>query len=174
MIRLDKVGNEMFDAVLSNVKRIEASAYPWHMQMIQDVDCLDDVLEYVEARKVFVFSCDKFYIIATKNEVCDFAAVGSLSLKDIFFIADMLYDHFGNKRFSMDARCSTSYKLIRFFERRGRVVVHSRKEWEWDGELMVELVVSASKPVTSDEVRLSSYAMMKVIAQVILSDVCAP
>ena len=171
MLRLDKLDTAVFETVLSSIKRIEASAYPCHMQMIKDVDCIDDVLEYVEARKVFVFSCDKFYIIATKNEVCDFAAIESLTLKDIFFIADVLYDHFGNKKFSMDARSSTSYKLIRFFEKRGRVVVHSRKEWDWDGEAMLELVVSASKPVTSGDVKLSSYAMMKVIAQVILSEV---
>lgn len=145
MLRLDKMSIDMFDSKLSAIKKIEAHAYPWHMQSIQDIDSLEDLASYVEAKKVSAFVSDDFYIIATKDEVCDFAAIGALKLKDIFFIADMLCSHFGTRKFKMDARAKTSYRLIKFFERHGQLIVHSRKEWHWDDELMIELVVSCNK-----------------------------
>ena len=125
----------------NNIRTIEAAAYPTHMQYLQEVHTLEDMKEYCESSKVLVIEGEGWYCICGKTEVVDLAATSRLSVQAMLYIVTELKKWFGSKKVTLDARKSTSYRLIKFFSRGGKVSILSEEEWSWDGETMVEMTI---------------------------------
>ena len=125
----------------NNIRTIEAAAYPTHMQYLQEVHTLEDMQEYCESSKVLVLEGEGWYCICSKNEVVDLAAISKLAIQDMLHIGTELKKWFGTKKVTLDARKSTSYRLIKFFSRGGKVSILSEEEWTWGEDIMVEMTI---------------------------------
>ena len=127
--------------MLEIISNVEAQAYPVFMQSLQDIQDVSDVLEYCESKKVSIMYSDTMYVMLTKREVVDLCTTEKLGLQQLSQIKAFLKSHFGNVRFTMDAREATSYTFIRFLARRGELEILKDTPWEWEGEVFHELKV---------------------------------
>jgi hypothetical protein len=130
-----------FMAVCTQVQSIEAQAYPEYMHGLQDIVSPECVLDYAEAKKVTVFYTHNCYLIVTKREVVDLACVGKLGVAELLSIKECLKKHFGIKKFSLDARESTSYRLVQFINRRSDLLILTDTPWSWGNETFHDLTV---------------------------------
>ena len=69
------------------------------------------------------------------------AAISKLSIQEMLYIGTELKKWFGTKKVTLDARKSTSYRLIKFFSRGGKVSILSEEEWVWGDDVMVEMTI---------------------------------
>lgn len=125
----------------SKIRNIEAAVYPSHMQYLDSVYTLEDMQEYCESKKVLVLEGEGWYCICGKTEVVDLAAISKLTIQDMLHISAELKKWFGTKKVTLDARKSTSYRLIKFFSRGGKVSILSEEEWTWGEDIMVEMTI---------------------------------
>ena len=125
----------------NNIRTIEAAAYPEYMQYLQEVHTMEDMQEYCESKKVLVLEGEGWYCICGKTEVVDLAAISKLTIQDMLHIGTELKKWFGTKKVTLDARKSTSYRLIKFFSRGGKVSILSEEEWTWGEDIMVEMTI---------------------------------
>lgn len=125
--------------VLKHLRRIERLAYPSHMRQMQDIRTFRDLKLYCESRKVQLITTGKGYAIYTPNEVIDMA---SLSPKDSIELICKLSQALKGRTINLDARDETSYPLIKLFERRGKVIIHSDTQWSWGGNIMHDMTIS--------------------------------
>lgn len=125
----------------TNIRNIEAAAYPEYMQYLQEVHTLEDMQEYCESKKILVLEGEGWYCICGKDEVVDLAAISKLSIQEMLRIGTELKKWFGTKKITLDARKSTSYRLIKFFSRGGKVSILSEEEWTWGEDIMVEMTI---------------------------------
>ena len=128
---------------LDRVKAIEKIAYPSHMQFYGDFDDIDDVIDYADCDgQIDCIIQDDWYAIfcngSREVEVIDLAARRSLSLSDLLVIYQKMTS-FGNKIFTMNARASTSYKLIKLGEKRGMFEILLDEPNSLNGEPMHEI-----------------------------------
>lgn len=128
---------------IRKIVRIESKVYPEHMQYMQGIKTKTDLEDYCEDDQVSVLLGVDWYLIMSEEEVVDLATTSALSLKEILSISACLKEHFGiGVKFSLDARESTSYKIISFYEKRGKITVYEDMVWSWGGEIMHEMVLS--------------------------------
>ena len=128
---------------LDRVKAIEKIAYPTHMQFYGDFDDIDDVIDYADCDgQIDCIVQDDWYAIFCNGprevEVIDLAARRSLSLSDLLVIYQKMTS-FGNKIFTMNARASTSYRLIKLGEKRGMFEILLDEPNSLNGEPMHEI-----------------------------------
>jgi len=128
---------------LDRVKAIEKIAYPSHMQFYGDFDDIDDVIDYADCDgQIDCIIQDDWYAIFCNGprevEVIDLAARRSLSLSDLLVIYQKMTS-FGNKIFTMNARASTSYRLIKLGEKRGMFEILLDEPNSLNGEPMHEI-----------------------------------
>lgn len=128
-------------AQLKALRKIEAAAYPKHMQYMQDIRSWVDVQEYCESETVAVLLKDHFYCLATEVEVVDLASSSKLSIADSLEVVSFLQETFESRPFTLDARETTSYRLLKMLEKRGRLAILSDEPWDWDGIAMHEMTV---------------------------------
>ena len=129
-----------------HVKSIEKEVYPPRMQTYQDFDDIEELLYYSGCNKKQI-DCiveNDWYAIfcngPTEVEITDFASRKPLGFAEILEVKNKLQS-FGDKIISMNARESTSYKLIKLGERRGWFKIISDKTNITFGETMHEIIM---------------------------------
>jgi len=128
----------MMDEIYHQIRELESRIYPVGMQSMQD--CID-LEEYCESTPLVITWGVPMsgYLLATKTEIVDLASVKPLTLKELRELMVELKGYYKNKIFSMDARETTSYKLIKYAESRGYLEIISSIPWKWCGETFFEL-----------------------------------
>ena len=126
-------------ADIKSIKAVEASVYPEHMQYMQDIRNVSDIEDYCEDNDVCVILKDSAYVIMASEEVVDMASVNPLSMVEMVEILGYMKSYYGSNVFSLDARESTSYKLLKFLSKRGTITILSEYSWDWDGVVMYEM-----------------------------------
>lgn len=127
--------------MLSNLKVIESSVYPSHMWGMQEVETLEDLQEYCESEVVHVYQGKSWYCLVTPEEVIDLASIGSMTLTELLILLSDLEVWFDNRVFQMDCRASTSMKLIKHLERKGKLKILKEESWSWEDEIMYGLSI---------------------------------
>jgi hypothetical protein len=124
-----------------SIKAIEASAYPVHMQGMQDVQSYEDLQEYCESNTVQVFQDKQWYCIVTKKEVVDLASLQPMSIKDMIQLLVQLQVWFEERKFTLDAKEDTSLKLLRYLSKKNKIKILKEESWDWNGTSMVEMTL---------------------------------
>lgn len=127
---------------IERIKQIERKVYPTHMQYMQHVQSVANLIEYTESEDSHIMLGPDWYLIVTPTEIVDIATTGKLGLQTMIQISNTLKECYGDKVFSLDARASTSYRLLKVLERRGQIKIHSSEEWYWGNEKMYEMEIS--------------------------------
>lgn len=130
-----------FKQVMQEIAAVEFQCYPAYMQSLQSIHSKFQLQDYCESKDVFILQNDTTYVICTEDEVVDFASSAKLSINDLLKIKEFLIETFGNRQFFLDARKTTSYRLIKFLEKRGDIVIVSQEEWKWGSETFYSLNV---------------------------------
>ena len=130
-----------FKSVMQEIATIEAQCYPKYMRSLQSINNREDLQYYCESEDVFVLQNNTTYLICTRDEVVDFASSVKLSLAEVVKIKEFLMNTFGNNVFFLDARKTTSYRLIKAFQKRGVLTVVSEQEWQWGSETFYSMNV---------------------------------
>ena len=133
---------ELTGAQIQKICEIEGMVYPSCMRSLEDIESPKDLLEYCESKKAMAMIGEDWYLLATPHEVVDLACTSSLSLEEINQIFNALKAYYGTKKFTLDARKTTSYRLLKVYASRGRIKIHSEEEWYWDDEVMCEMTLS--------------------------------
>jgi hypothetical protein len=128
-----------------HVKSIEKEVYPPRMQTYQDFDDIEELLDYndCDGQIDCIIKNDWYAIFCngpTEVEITDFASRKPLGFAEILEVKNKLQS-FGDKIISMNARESTSYKLIKLGERRGWFEIISDKTNITFGETMHEIIM---------------------------------
>jgi len=127
------------------VKSIEKEVYPSRMQTYQDFDNIEDLLDYADCNgQIDCIVKNDWYAIfcngAKEVEIIDLASRKPLSLIELIEVKNKLLS-FGDKIITMNARESTSYKLIMAAAKRGMFEILSDEPNNEFGEPMHELVL---------------------------------
>lgn len=128
--------------MIEEIKRIERSSYPACYRQMQECSTMDDIVEYCEARDqddLVIMTGTSWYFIAVRStgEIVDLA--GKLvDIRDLFAIKRKIIDVFAGKVISLDARESTSYRLVTAMSRRVGTIVED-EEYSWEGETFHEI-----------------------------------
>lgn len=130
-----------FKQIMQEIATVEFQCYPVYMQSLQNMDSRHQLQDYCESKDVFILQNSTTYVICTDEEIVDFASSVKLSISELLKIKEFLIETFGNRQFFLDARKTTSYKLIKFLERRGEITIISEEEWEWGAETFYSLNV---------------------------------
>jgi hypothetical protein len=123
---------------LAFLQEVELACYPEQYRSIADCERVSDLKDYCEGKPT-VWKWERGYCIATSGEVVDLASTTSLSLSDMIELHELLRKHFGGRVVTMDAREGTSYKLLKFAEKRKRLQILSDRSYDWGGETFHEL-----------------------------------
>lgn len=128
---------------LDKVKEIEDIAYPNFMKGMQDIESISDVLDYAECDgEIICLIEDDWYILGCNSrksiEIVDLASKKSLTFSDINKIVNFLKSY-GDKVINVDARATTSYRLIKLLQKRGAIEIIHDSPWNWESETMHEL-----------------------------------
>ncbi len=134
---------------LYSILKIEASAYPEYMQQLQECSSFREVAEYSECsldRLVILGQEDHWYAIIAlhkkgKAEFVDLAKMPNSPVVPWGEIVSRLHN-LGIRKLSLDARESTSYKVIIRSLSLFRATILKDEIWDWDGELMHSLVIN--------------------------------
>ena len=118
-------------SLLQHLAAVEAAAYPAALQQMQDMESLQDLEDYCEGKPT-VFAWEHGYCLCTRGEIVDLAATAPLSLAELRTLLRQLKGH--SKRVELDARTSTSWKLLQYAQRRGYLTILKAHPWDWDGE----------------------------------------
>lgn len=130
-----------FKSIMQEIAVVEAQCYPAYMQSLQDIATRHELQNYCESKDVFILQNKTTYVICTEDEVVDFASSSKLSIAELLQVKEFLIETFGNSQFYLDARKNTSYRLIKFLEKRGEITIISQEEWEWGFETFYSLNV---------------------------------
>lgn len=127
------------------VKSIEKQVYPSRMQTYQQFDNIEDLLDYADCDgQIDCIVKDDWYAIfcngSTEVEVIDFASRKPLTFTELIEVRNKLQS-FGDKLINMNARQSTSYRLIMAAAKRGMFEILSDEPNNEFGEPMHELIL---------------------------------
>lgn len=125
---------------LQHIKNIEAAAYPQSFQQIQDCQTIADLEDYCEG-SAKALQWPTGYCLVTDDEIVDLAVTSPLSIKEMRSVVKWLKGQFGNVIVHLDARKTTSWRLIKFAAKRGWIQVISESAWLWDDEEYIEMEV---------------------------------
>ena len=128
-----------------HVKSIEKEVYPPRMHTYQDFDDIEELLDYndCDGQIDCIIKNDWYAIFCngpTEVEITDFASRKPLGFAEILEVKNKLQS-FGDKIISMNARESTSYKIIKLGERRGWFKIISDEPNITFGEPMHEIIM---------------------------------
>lgn len=125
----------------SNIRYIERTVYPSYMLGLQEVMTFNDLQWYCESEVVHVYQGKSWYCLVTPEEVIDLASIGSMTLTELLILLSDLELWFDNRVFQMDCRASTSMKLIKHLERKGKLKILKEESWSWEDEIMYGLSI---------------------------------
>lgn len=127
--------------ILQELKRREALHYPAFMRQMEYLSSWKDLDDYCEGEPTVIMGKGDGYAIHTKDEIVDVASSSPLEAMVLFLI---LRKHFSKheKRISADFRNSTSYPILLAAASKGMVIIHKKRDWWWEGELMMEVEFS--------------------------------
>ena len=128
-----------------HVKSIEKEVYPPRMHTYQDFDDIEELLDYngCDGQIDCIIKNDWYAIFCngpTEVEITDFASRKPLGFAEILEVKNKLQS-FGDKIISMNARESTSYRIIKLGERRGWFKIISDEPNITFGEPMHEIIM---------------------------------
>jgi hypothetical protein len=126
--------------LIKHLRRIERRAYPKAYRSFGDVRSWADLREYCEGEPK-IWTWKGGYCLVTDTELVDLASTSPLMMADLVRLKRQLIDHFGHRDVSLDARESTSWRLIQFFHRRGVLDILRDEVYDWDGEVFHELLI---------------------------------
>lgn len=127
---------------LNVIKKIEAKAYPPHMQQLQNCKTWEEVAEYCEVspKNLLVYTEANMYILIGEHkrfiEVVDMASVGHFN---IFEALNFIKVAAKGKKIKLDAREGTSYPLILKLHKKLEVI--KDEAWQWGEDVMHEMEV---------------------------------
>ena len=125
------------------VKSIEKHVYPSRMHTYQDFDNIEDLLDYADCNgQIDCIVKDDWYAIfcngSSEVEIIDFASKKPLGFTELIEVKNKLQS-FGDKIITMNARESTSYRLIMLAAKRGMFEILSDEPNNEFGEPMHQL-----------------------------------
>lgn len=128
---------------LQKVKEIERAAYPEFMWQFQDIENPSEAYEEIDCDGQFFCHIDNgWYMLGCNGPsevyIEDLASVKNLGFAELNRILTILRS-FGDKLITADCRGSTSYRLLKIAEKRGRIQVIEESPWNWGNEKMYEL-----------------------------------
>lgn len=127
------------------LKKIEGAVYPSHMQYMQDLETISDLADYCEcrARQLIIETGPNWYFLAAQKkrsvEIVDICADGAFPVREMLSLVRKYLNKWRGKRITLDARHTTSWKLVAFLEKSGKVKITHHEEWWWGNELMHEV-----------------------------------
>lgn len=128
-----------FMSMMNMISSVEKEVYPSYMLSMQGVTSERGFKNYCESNSLQVIFSEDMYCICSKTEVIDFATTGKLSLVELQEVKNFLKSWFKNKSFSLDARATTSYRLIKFLEHKKEINIISQEMWYWNNEQFYDL-----------------------------------
>jgi hypothetical protein len=128
------------NTLLKLLRRKEKHAYPSFMRQLQYIYKWEDLQEYCESSQVEVHLLGRRgYIIMTPTEIVDLVV---LEPNQIFGAYRCIRRHYGiGSRISLDCRENTSWKIVKFFQDRGKIKLHMVSPWTWGNETMYEVEI---------------------------------
>lgn len=122
---------------IEKLKAIEKRAYADTIySQMQSFKTIDDLAEYCETSKedVHILSGDDWYVILGEHEdyieIVDMASTGhNLPVNKVLAFMKSF-----NKPFTMDARESTSYKLVKALDKANMLKIDKDDEYMWGNE----------------------------------------
>jgi len=125
---------------LKYLQEVEEEAYPSQYRSIVDCQGVAEFKEYCEGNpKVWLF--EGGYLIATRNEVVDLAAVKPVTIATLREILTVLKKYYKGRAVSLDAREGTSYKLLQYASRKKLLKVIDDTSYDWGGEVFHEMTL---------------------------------
>ena len=125
------------------VKELELKIYQKynaeHMLALDIVNNLKELKEFCEGYPYIYLIEDYGYCLYTKKEIVDFASLKPLSLKQINELYIHLKEFYKSKTIKTDCKKDTSYKIIKFMERRNKIKIIKEQEWFWEETEMIEM-----------------------------------
>ena len=127
--------------IQDKLAEIEQQVYPEFMQSLHT-----DIEEYCEAplSNIHVLMGASFYVIVTEHKKhYEFVDIATTQTLNIFKVFKEVLNFFTNtsKYVVLDARVSTSYKLVELACSRYGWYILRKSTWNWEGEEMVEMVI---------------------------------
>ena len=138
---IDMLSIRQFKSMMNIISSIEAEVYPSYMFSFDEGETKADLKEFCESTQVMVMYTDSMYCICTPEEVVDLCSKKNLSMKQLLEIKTVLKDFYGTDLFGLDARETTSYKLIKFLEYKKELVIYKEELWYWGSERFISLQV---------------------------------
>ena len=136
---------------LKTIKVIESQSYPEDLQGYKDCESMSDFIHHCDCvgpEQIYLLSEDDWYIIVVKHlkytEIKDFAA-SSGKCHDLFRVIGYLFENFSHDTVKMKCRDSTSYPLLMFMIKRGRVRLLQDKCIVMGEELFHEVTIKKAK-----------------------------
>jgi hypothetical protein len=135
---METVYDTMDDASLQKIKEIERMAYDGtRYAQMQDCDTWQDMAQYMECDEEGVhFLCTQdYYVLIAEHE--DYAEIVDLACLpdkrcDLKKVAQFVETF--DKPLTLDSRELTSYPIIKYMEKRGRVVITEDEVYDWNNE----------------------------------------
>lgn len=149
---------EFTEESLELIKRIERTAYSGtpYSQM-QHCRTWDDIARYCECSReeLRILLSDTGYVIAAAHrsgyaEIVDLASIDRRM--NLYEVWDFLKDL--GLPFTLDARESTSYRMIKKLEEKGEIVISESHSYTWGGETFYDLKVIPVGIKLSEEAQL--------------------
>ena len=135
--------------MINKIKEIEASAYPEHMQMLQECYSMEDIADYCECSvsQLHILQKDNFYVLVANHkkyvEVVDWAS--TRRCVEPFAVFKFIKNIAKGKTIKLDARKETSYPFIKEMEKRGLIKITHDESWSWGGDIMHEIEMCIMK-----------------------------
>jgi hypothetical protein len=129
---------------IRHLRKIERAVYPAYMQQMQDIRNVVDLAIYCEGRPHVRVWRDG-YIIYTRREIVDLCSLSPLSWGEINMIYKTLRKFYKSRKISADLRETTSYRLIKLYEKRGKIELLHDTPWYWGNEVYHEVTVRFMK-----------------------------
>jgi hypothetical protein len=127
--------------LLDQIKILEAEIYPEEFRMMDKFDSFLHLQQYCEHRSVKIKFWGTGYLITTPNEIIDFASLTPLSYKQLFEIYKYLKNIYKNNVFSISSREKTSYKLVKYLERKSKIIIMEDNKTYWETEIFHDLEI---------------------------------
>jgi len=125
--------------VLEHISRIETEVYPREFQSLYQCRNYKELCDFCEG-KAHTIVWDGGYCVYTKHEIVDLASINPLTLAKIYDLARHFKAFYKKRKVELNARESTSWKIIRFFELRGHITVLEKELNVWGGECFYDIV----------------------------------
>jgi hypothetical protein len=145
---------------LEKIKRIERTAYAGteYCQM-QWCTSWQDIAGYCQCplSEVHILLSDTGYVIAATHRDKGYAEIVDLASTDRRMNLHEVWDFLLELKlpFTLDARESTSYRMIKALEKKGEITIAASSSYLWEGETFYELkVIPAGVKLTEEAMLL--------------------